>query len=69
MINFDSLPGSALIRERQLTNGILPFSSATLWRKVKTGTFPQPIRLTDGRVTAWKIGDVRAWLAAQGADQ
>ncbi len=31
----------------------LPFSAPTLWRKVKAGTFPKPIKLSD-RVTAWK---------------
>ena len=34
------------------TAGLLPFSSATLWRKVKAGTFPRPVKLAD-KVTAW----------------
>ena len=69
--NFDTLPGSAFIRESQLvqspkrpeTRAPLPFSAPTLWRKVKAGTFPKPIKLSD-RVTAWKVGDVRAWIAS-----
>ncbi|WP_299793815.1 AlpA family phage regulatory protein [Ramlibacter sp.] len=39
----------------------VPFSAPTLWRKVKAGSFPAPVKLSD-RVTAWKVGDVRAWL-------
>ena len=69
--NFDTLPDSAFIRESQLvqspkrpdTPAPLPFSAPTLWRKVKAGTFPKPIKLSD-RVTAWKVGDVRAWIAS-----
>lgn len=70
--NFDSLPDSAFIRESQLVQspkrpGIpapLPFSAPTLWRKVKRGTFPKPIKLSE-RVTAWKVADMRAWIASQ----
>ena len=64
-MQFDNLPDMALIRQRQLTAGIIPFSGATLWRRVKAGTFPQPLRL-EGNITAWRVGDVRAWLEAQG---
>lgn len=68
---FDHLPDSALLRESQLVQSPkrphgtapLPFSSATLWRMAKAGTFPKPIKLAQ-RVTAWRVGDVRAWLNA-----
>lgn len=58
------LPDEALLRERQLLNGIVPFSSPTLWRRVKAGRFPQPIRID--RMKCWRWGDVRQWLEAQG---
>ena len=69
---FDALPDSAFIREAQLvqspkrpdTPAPLPFSAPTLWRKVKAGTFPRPIKLSE-RVTAFKVGEVRAWMTAQ----
>jgi predicted DNA-binding transcriptional regulator AlpA len=69
---FDALPDSAFIRESQLVQSPkrpesaapLPFSAPTLWRKVKAGSFPKPIKLSE-RVTGWKVGDVRAWMAAQ----
>jgi prophage regulatory protein len=68
----DNLSDSAWIREAELVRSskrlqactLLPFSAATLWRKVKAGTFPKPTKLSE-RVTAWRVGDVRAWMAAQ----
>jgi len=70
--SFDVLPDSAYIRESQLVQSPkrpgrpapLPFSAPTLWRKVKAGTFPKPIKLSE-RVTAWNVGTVRAWITAQ----
>ncbi len=70
--SFDALPDGAFIREAQLVQSPkhpnrpapLPFSAPTLWRKVKAGTFPKPVKLSE-RVTAWKVGDIRAWAAAQ----
>ncbi|MHB1199173.1 MAG: helix-turn-helix transcriptional regulator [Polaromonas sp.] len=69
---FDALPDSAYIRESQLVQSPkrpdhpapLPFSAPTLWRKVKAGTFPKPVKLSE-RVTAWNVGTVRAWMTAQ----
>ena len=69
---FDALPDSAFIRESQLvqsykrpgTPAPLPFSAPTLWRKVKAGTFPKPVKLSE-RVTGWNVGAVRAWMTAQ----
>lgn len=63
--DFKNLPDSALLRERQLVGHVLPFASPTLWRRVKCGEFPQPVRLP-GRITAWKWGDVRQWLESHG---
>lgn len=64
-IPFDSLPDSAFLRERQLLGGLVPFSSATLWRRVGDGRFPKPVKL-ETHITAWRVGDVRAWLASHG---
>lgn len=63
---FDNLPASGFIRQAQLIPTVVPFSSATLWRKCKAGTFPKPHKISD-RVTCWKVGDVRAWMNAQSA--
>ena len=72
--SFDELPDTAYARQVQLIRDPkrpnlptpLPFSAATLWRKVREGTFPAPVRL-GAAITAWKVGDVRAWLQAQAA--
>ena len=50
----------------QLIPAIVPFSSATLWRKVKAGTFPAPVKLSE-RVTAWPVESVRAWMNSRTA--
>ena len=70
--SFDTLPDSAFIRESHLVQSPkrpdrptpLPFSGATLWRKVKNQTFPAPVKL-GAKITAFKVGEVRAWLNAQ----
>lgn len=68
-VPFDALPDSALIREAQLLQsparpGVaapIPFSASTLWRKVRSGDFPPPVKLSN-RMKAWRVGEVRAWL-------
>ena len=71
---FGNLPDSAYVREAQIIQSAsrsndtapFPFSSPTLWREVKEGNFPRPIKLSK-RVTAWKVGDIRAWVKAREA--
>ena len=55
------LPDAGFVRQADLVPGIVPFSAATLWRKVKAGSFPQPVKLSE-RVTAWRCEDVHAWM-------
>lgn len=66
--DFDKLPQSGFIRQSQLIPDPIPFSPATLWRKVKDGTFPAPVKLSE-RVTAWRVEDVRAWMQALSHDR
>jgi len=42
----------------------LGFSAPTLWRKVKAGTFPKPVKLGQN-MTAWRCEEVQAWMEAQ----
>jgi predicted DNA-binding transcriptional regulator AlpA len=51
-------------RQRELTSKVLPFSATTLWRKVKSGEFPAPIKL-GASITAWRASDVIDWIARQ----
>lgn len=70
--DFDKLPDSAMVRLAQLVRDPkhptkpvpLPFSAATLWRKVADGAFPKPIKL-GARTTVFLVSEVRAWMAAQ----
>ena len=73
LASVEKLPDSAFVREAQLvstakTIGMLPFSSATLWRYVRENKFPRPFKLSE-RVTAWRLGDVRQWLNERSAAQ
>ena len=40
---------------------LYPVSPATWWRGVKSGKFPQPVKLTV-RTTAWRVEDVERFL-------
>jgi prophage regulatory protein len=42
--------------------GVVAFSAATLWRKVKARTFPEPVPISAGLV-GWRVKDIRAWMA------
>jgi predicted DNA-binding transcriptional regulator AlpA len=37
-----------------------PISPASLWRKVKNGSFPKPVKLSEG-ITAFKNLDLAEW--------
>lgn len=39
-------------------------SAATIYRKVKAGEFPQPVRLS-ARCSRWRAAEVRAWICSQ----
>ena len=56
------------IPARAAVPGIVPFSSATLWRKVKDGTFPAPVKLSEG-VTAWAVESLRDWMQSHSPRQ
>ena len=59
----DVLPATGYVRQSQLLR-FIPFSSATLWRKVSAGQFPRPRKLSE-RVTAWDVADIRAWMESR----
>lgn len=61
LVNFNLMPSSAFIRLPVL-KALYGVSSATIWRGVKNGTIPKPVKLTE-RTTAWNVGQVRADLA------
>jgi predicted DNA-binding transcriptional regulator AlpA len=62
-----NLPATGYVRQSQLIPAIVPFSLSTLWRNVKAGVFPAPVKLSD-RVTAWRVEDIRAWMNSRTAN-
>jgi prophage regulatory protein len=38
-------------------------SRVTIWRKVREGSFPRPLRIGQNRV-AWRSEDLIAWISA-----
>ncbi len=57
-----ALPNSALLRLSTLEDwGLLPLSRSTLWRKIRSGDFPQPVKVSSNAV-AWRAEEIRCWL-------
>jgi len=50
------------LREKGVSKYYMPGSRSTLWRKVKAGVFPAPIKLSGG-ITAWAKADLDHWAA------
>jgi len=57
------MESKGFIRQKSLIEK-LGFSAPTLWRKVKAGTFPKPVKLGQN-MTAWRCEEVQAWMEAQ----
>lgn len=55
------------VREKGVLNYYLPGSRSTLWRKVKSGLFPAPIKVLG--ITAWLKSDLDLWAAGIKAGQ
>ena len=58
-----SLPETGLLRLSSILapKGPIPVGKSTWWDGVKTGRFPQPVKLGP-RVTAWRAEDIRALI-------
>lgn len=41
---------------------IIPVGKSTWWEGVKSGRFPQPVKLGP-RITAWRVEDIRSLIA------
>jgi len=57
------LPVTGFIRAKVLLQ-FVPFSSSTLWRKVKAGEFPKPVKLS-ANISAFKAEDISAWIESK----
>jgi predicted DNA-binding transcriptional regulator AlpA len=63
--DFDSLPDSAYVR-LPVVASLLGCFPSTVWRAVKTGQLPQPMRYCD-RVSGWNVGQLRRLLKGAGS--
>lgn len=62
---YGALPANGYIRQQELIPAIVPWSPSTLWRKVRAGEFPAPVKLST-RITAWRAEAVKDWLEKRG---
>lgn len=60
--NFDELPNGAFIR-LPVIMALFSVSRASVWRWVKNGTIPKPIKLAS-RTCAWQVGEIRNLLTS-----
>ena len=61
--DFDNLPDSAHVRLPTVT-ALFACSPATIWRGVRAGRIPKPIKHFE-RASAWKVGELRAALQGE----
>lgn len=59
--HFDRLPDSAGVRQPTVER-LYGISASTVWRRVRDGKLPRPIKHSD-RVSLWNVGQLRAALA------
>lgn len=66
----NSLPETGFVRLTQIVGdkkadppipAIIPVSKSTWWAGVKSGRYPQPVKLSE-RCTAWRVEDVLALI-------
>jgi len=69
-MSVNSLPTAGYLRLHQIIGNpkatppipaIFPVSKSTWWSGVKTGRYPQPVKLSE-RTTAWRVEDIRALI-------
>lgn len=56
----NNLPETGFVRLPQIL-AVIPIGKSTWWAKVKTGEYPQSVKL-GARTTAWKVEDIKALL-------
>jgi len=68
----NNLPETGLVRLWQILGDrrkgippIIPISKSSWWAGVKTGKYPQPVKLS-ARCTCWHVEDIRALIARLG---
>jgi predicted DNA-binding transcriptional regulator AlpA len=59
----DAFPQTGFVRLTSILapNGPIPVGRSTWWAGVKSGRFPQPVKLGP-RITAWRVEDIRTLI-------
>ena len=67
MAEKSSLSETGFLRLRAILGpeGPIPVSKSTWWAGVRSGRYPQPIKLGP-RLTAWRVEDIRALIEKAG---
>ena len=65
LAHFDTLPESAHVR-LPVVAALHSVGPATVWRWVKSGRLPPPVKLGPN-TTAWRVGELRRAMAAVSA--
>jgi predicted DNA-binding transcriptional regulator AlpA len=69
-MNYPTFPEKGFVRLWQIIGdpkadppcpAVIPVSKSTWWQGVKTGRFPQPVKLGP-RTTAWRVEDILALI-------
>lgn len=60
-------PDDRLLTMREL-GPLVPYHKVTIYKMIREGTFPKPIRLGPNRV-AWPRSEVVAWIAERAAER
>jgi prophage regulatory protein len=53
--------GKPATEKAQAIPALFPVCRSTWWAGVKTGRYPQPVKLGE-RITAWRVEDIRALI-------
>lgn len=64
------IPETGFLRQAQILGdpqrgipAIIPVKKTTWWQGVKSGRFPKPVKIGDGRAVFWRVEDIRALIA------
>jgi predicted DNA-binding transcriptional regulator AlpA len=57
--------GSDYILTRKDLQEYVPVNRTTLWRMVRKGRFPAPLRVAGTRLQGWRLSTVQAWIKNQ----
>lgn len=58
-LRLGSIIGSPATKHRPARPALIPVCASTWWAGVRTGRYPQPVRLGP-RVTAWRVSEILA---------